>query len=74
MGRCAQVTVDAWEAKMERLTAVSSELERKADLEPRARKILAGTRVVVGCFGVVRSMFKFWVAMHFRLGLLVHYG
>ena len=43
-GSFTQVAFEAWEAKMERLTMVSSELEGKADLEPRARKILAGAR------------------------------
>ena len=34
--------MDLWTAKMERLTAVSTELEGHADIEPRARRILAG--------------------------------
>ena len=34
--------MQVWEAKMQRLTLVSTELEQKSDLEPRARKILAG--------------------------------
>ena len=34
--------IEAWEAKMQRLTVVSTELEGKSDLEPKARKILAG--------------------------------
>ena len=37
-----EVPMDLWTAKMERLTAVSTELEGHADIEPRARRILAG--------------------------------
>ena len=37
-----EVPMELWTAKMERLTAVSTELEGHADIEPRARRILAG--------------------------------